>query len=120
GALSLPAVPSFGRSRLYISSLELNRAREPCRRMHPGIDGDEEARLKVHAKHQRYPLSFPIEIDRVVAADLVSLLDLDPMLVSRPTLLTVLVRREGIAHQLESLASRRSDDELERSRSWIS
>ena len=87
---SLPSARAPSRasafSRLFqFSGLELNRTREPRRRMHPRIDGDEEIQLEMHAEHQRDLRPFGSRTDRVVAVELASVLDLEAVFVGRPT-----------------------------------
>src|SRR5262245_14244968 len=113
--ITLPAVPSLLLGRSEVAGLEFDGAREPCRRVHPRIDGDEQPSLDVHAEHECDLVPLWINEDVVVPIEVAAVLDLKAVLVRWPPTLSVFICREGVAHQIESLTCRSSDRNLERS-----
>ena len=75
--------------------------------MHSRIYRDEEIQFEMDPEHQRDLATRRIDEQRVVPVELASILDLEAVFVSGPPALAVLVRREGVAHQVET--SRRSE-----------
>ena len=76
----------------------------------------KQIQLEMHPEHQRDLAPRRIDEQRVVPVELASILDLETVFVGGPPALTVLVRSECVAHEVESLSGRSSDRELERSR----
>ncbi len=69
----------------------------------------------MNAEEQRGLDPLPIDVDVVQPREVAAVLDLEPVLVERPTLLVVLVRGERVANELELLAVGELHLELERS-----
>ena len=76
---------SLGSRRLELVRLELYGTGEPCGRVHPRVDGDDQPELEVDAEHKRDFLTVRVKKDRVVAVELAAILDLKSVFIRRTT-----------------------------------